>query len=194
MMIEPSGNVGIGTTSPSFLLDVNGTARISNSVTTGGLEVTGLTDTLNLTATNSSMGTLTVSGGFSASAATATLWGLNVSTNITTGGLEVTSAGRVNGNLRVNSIEMNSGGGAKRMANGSVAGGSETGTVNFPFTFSNIPSVIANIDANTGSIVFNVQISNISTTGFTYRKTFWHFGSSYGGGAVSEGLHWIAIG
>ena len=42
MTIKSSGNVGIGTTSPSYLLDVNGTARFTGSVTiSGGVNIGG---------------------------------------------------------------------------------------------------------------------------------------------------------
>jgi hypothetical protein len=112
LTIANNGNVGINTTSPSFTLDVSGTARISDSVTTGGLEVTGLADALNLTATNASIGTLTVSGGFSASAANATLWGLNVSTNITTGALystNITSTNIVGTNVSSATLNLSTG-------------------------------------------------------------------------------------
>jgi hypothetical protein len=57
-----TGNVGIGTTSPSFALDVVGSARFSVGITTGGLEVTGLTDTVNLTVTNMTSSTARITG------------------------------------------------------------------------------------------------------------------------------------
>ncbi|NDA63710.1 MAG: hypothetical protein EBX50_17010, partial [Chitinophagia bacterium] len=52
-----TGNVGIGTTSPSTTLDVTGTGRITTSLTTGALFSTNQTTT-NIVATNISGGTL----------------------------------------------------------------------------------------------------------------------------------------
>jgi hypothetical protein len=153
MRIINSGNVGIGTSSPSFTLDVSGTSRISTSLTTGAVYAT------NMVATSISSSALIVSG-----------------------------------NLKVNSIEMNSGGGRKQISCGVEAGGSAAGTVNFPFTFTNIPAVVANIIVNDSTSVFCIQIGSVSTTGFTYRKTFYRFAGAYGGDAVSEGFYWTAIG
>jgi fibronectin-binding autotransporter adhesin len=65
MIVTSAGNVGIGTSNPEYALDVVGTARISNSITTGGLEVTGsgIVDTPNLTTANITSATLILSTG-----------------------------------------------------------------------------------------------------------------------------------
>ncbi len=48
MFISSSGNVGIGTTTPSYTLDVNGTARVQNNlVITGSTSTTGLLNIIN---------------------------------------------------------------------------------------------------------------------------------------------------
>jgi len=59
MRIDPSGNVGINTTSPSFTLDVSGTARITTSLTTANVYSTNQTTT-NIVGTNISSGQLQV--------------------------------------------------------------------------------------------------------------------------------------
>jgi hypothetical protein len=51
------GNVGINTSTPSFLLDVLGTARITGSLTTGTVNTGNITST-NIVTTNCSLGTL----------------------------------------------------------------------------------------------------------------------------------------
>jgi hypothetical protein len=98
------------------------------------------------------------------------------------------------GSTRTDSIEMNAGGGAKQFASGTQAGGADRGTTNFPFTFANAPTVVASIRQDISDTVFNVQIVSVSTTGFTYRKTYYRFGGGYGAGAVSEEFNWIAMG
>lgn len=54
------GNVGIGTVSPIYLLDVNGNARYTGSVSMANLEVSGLADIPNISNTAISTGTLRV--------------------------------------------------------------------------------------------------------------------------------------
>jgi hypothetical protein len=54
LSIATNGNVGIGTTSPEFKLDVNGNSRIATSLTTGALYSTNLTST-NIVATTSTI-------------------------------------------------------------------------------------------------------------------------------------------
>jgi hypothetical protein len=65
MTISSAGNIGMGTTAPSFTLDVAGTARVTTGITTGGLEITGsgVVDTPNLTVTTAaSISSLSISG------------------------------------------------------------------------------------------------------------------------------------
>ncbi len=62
IVINTSGNVGIGTNSPLYTLDVNGTANISTSLTTGSVNSLNITST-NIVATNVSTGTFFSSTG-----------------------------------------------------------------------------------------------------------------------------------
>jgi hypothetical protein len=55
--ITPDGNIGIGTISPNYNLDINGTTRITTSLTSGALYATNSTIT-NIVATNISSGTI----------------------------------------------------------------------------------------------------------------------------------------
>ena len=104
-----------------------------------------------------------------------------------------TSLLQVNGTVAVNALLMNAGGTAFQIARASGAGsGITTGTVTFPFTFTNAPTVTASISSASNTQVFSVHLSDVTTTGFTYTKTFYSL--SGGGGAAAEAFHWIAIG
>jgi hypothetical protein len=81
------GNVGIGTTVPSYNLDVSGTARITTSITTGAVYST------NITTTNISSGILNLTTGVTT--ASAKITDANI-TNITTDSLKCTNAALTN--------------------------------------------------------------------------------------------------
>ena len=88
---------------------------------------------------------------------------------------------------------MNAGGTAFQIARASGAGsGITTGTVTFPFTFTNVPTVTATISSASNTQVFSVHLSDVTTTGFTYTKTYYSLLS--GVAAANEAFHWIAIG
>jgi hypothetical protein len=71
---------------------------------------------------------------------------------------------------------------------------SETGTVTFNFTFTNIPTVTATLNGVTNnSHVYAVTIHNVSTTGFNFIKRRTNFPSTNTQG-VSESVNYIAIG
>jgi hypothetical protein len=78
MIVRDDGNVGIGTTSPSYILDVSGTARITTSLTTGSLFSTNITSS-NIVATALSSGTFTAS--------TVTTGSILASTQVSSGAL-----------------------------------------------------------------------------------------------------------
>lgn len=113
--------------------------------------------------------------------------------NVGVGTTAPTTLLQVNGTTAINALQMNSGGSAFQIAQARNAGsGLTTGTISFPFTFSNTPTVTATILSASSTQVFSVHLSNVTTTGFTYKKTFSNI--SGGGGAAEEGFNWIAIG
>ena len=201
-----SGNVGIGTTAPSSTLDIVSSSPIlqirDTSLGSGKIY---FGNSSHGVGRNASIGTLT-------DANDVTVWTNGASGSVgfatsLTERMRITPAGNVGigtaapsaklhvvGNTRTNSIEMNAGGGAKQFASGLQGGGAATGTTNFPFTFTNIPVVVATIGMNDSTSVFGVQIISISTTGFSYRKTYYRFANCYGGDAVTEHFYWIAMG
>jgi len=107
MVITPVGNVGIGTTTPGFLLDVNGTSRI-----TGNTSITSTT-----ASTSSSTGALTVSGGVGIAGdlyagGIARLTNTTASTSTTTGALTVAGGVGIGGVLNMSDIILINGSGA----------------------------------------------------------------------------------
>ena len=101
---------------------------------------------------------------------------------------------QVNGTAAVNALLMNAGGTAFQIARANNAGsGIVSGSITFPFTFTNVPAVTTSISSASNTQVFSVNVSNVTTTGFSYVKTY-YFVSGASGGPASEGFHWIAIG
>jgi len=68
-----------------------------------------------------------------------------------------------------------------------------TGTVNYGFFFPSVPIVIATIRSGSTTQIFTVSISNVTTTSFTYYKTFRWIDGRSGGGAGAEAFYWVAI-
>jgi hypothetical protein len=94
MRIATSGNVGIGTTSPAYTLDVVGSGDFSTFVTSGALYSTNVTST-NVVATNLSSGALNISGLSALNTVTATnvsATSLDLSTGATIAALRVSGA------------------------------------------------------------------------------------------------------
>jgi hypothetical protein len=101
---------------------------------------------------------------------------------------------QVNGTTAVNALLMNAGGTAFQIARANNAGsGVTSGSITFPFTFTNVPAVTTSISSASNTQVFSVNVSNITVTGFSYVKTY-YFVSGASGGPASEGFHWIALG
>ena len=79
LTISSTGNIGINNTSPAFSIDITGTAKISNSITTSSLLATSNISTGALSSTTS-----TISNAFSINISSSSL---NISTGITTSSL-----------------------------------------------------------------------------------------------------------
>ncbi len=94
MTLSSSGNVGIGTTTPVYTLDITGTCDVSTSITTAALYSTNLTST-NIVGTNISSGTLTLSTGLTS--ASAQITNANVTTS-TIGTARITTSLLATGN------------------------------------------------------------------------------------------------
>lgn len=131
-IVKSNGDVGIGTSTPSFKLDVAGAARISTGITTGGLKVTGLGDITNLTATtatfpnvnvtNMSVGIINVSTGLTSATILAThssIGNLNV-TGITAGNINFTGNLYQNSGLYISSQWTSGSNGNLTYTNGNV--------------------------------------------------------------------------
>jgi hypothetical protein len=101
MIINSAGNVGIGTASPIFTLDVSGTARFTTSLTSGALYANNITATNIVGISNISTGTLVAT----TSVTSAALYGLNITgTNIV--GTNI-SSGTLLASTRVSSANIN---------------------------------------------------------------------------------------
>jgi trimeric autotransporter adhesin len=183
MTITTAGNVGIGTSTPGFLLDVNGTARIATGITTGGLEVTGLTDTLNLTATNITTTNLSVNTFNPANINTTNITSatLNLSSGITTASAQITNANITTSTiatlLSTNAISTNITSATLNLSTGITAASAQITNANVTTstiaTLLNTNAVSTNITSatlnlSTGITAASAQITNARfTTGIT---------------------------
>ena len=114
--------------------------------------------------------------------------------NVGIGTAAPTSLLQVSGEVAVNSLKMNAGGTAFQIARGKIAGGTSSGSVVFPFTFTNTPSVCCTFETSSTTQLFSASVSAVSTTGFNYVKTWNQTSGAAGGAATGEPVFWIAIG
>ena len=70
--------------------------------------------------------------------------------------------------------------------------GTGQGFVNFTYPYTSIPVVIASINSSSNTEIFQVQLSNISLTGFNFTKLYSNGSSITPAG--TESFNWIAIG
>jgi len=85
---------------------------------------------------------------------------------------------------------------AKQIDCGSIATSSYSGgafTISFNFTFSNIPKVVTTTAFNASTYLCAIQITSVSTTGFSGNVNQIVTGSSTIN-TSGVGLNWIAIG
>ena len=179
LTIGTSGNVGIGTTAPLEALHVNGQIFLT---TGASLWITGRTDN------DPKRFRLHNNAG-------PTYMDFNGGDIIFRSGVPPTTRATLTtgGTLWTNYVGINGAASAKQFASGYQGGGAATGNTSFGITFGYTPNVVASIVQNDNTSVFGVQITSVSTTGFSYRKTFYRFNGGYGGDAVSEGFYWIAM-
>jgi len=67
------------------------------------------------------------------------------------------------------------------------------GLVTFPIPYLSIPIVVATINSNSTTQLFQVQLSSITTTGFNFTKLLLETGGTIVS-ANTETFNWIAIG
>jgi hypothetical protein len=221
-LFASSGNVGIGTTAPSVDLEIRGrlgstgSIRLTNSggagpgwapntqlngiewymLDSGTIDLPKISYKINQTVYdgqgNTRLDLYSSNQNSTSMQTTPTMtWQHG---NVGIGTTSPTSTLQVNGTIQGTALQMSSGGGAFQIASGTVSPGSGTGTVNFPFTFSNTPKIVANIISSTTTQVFSVQFSSVSTTSFTYAKTWVPTVGGAGGTATGESFYWIAMG
>ena len=67
-------------------------------------------------------------------------------------------------------------------------------SISFNFTFTNIPKVVASTTYSTAAYMFGIQITTVTTTGFTGYAN--QIGPTTAGSIVNAGVgfHWIAVG
>jgi hypothetical protein len=156
MRIDRQGNVGINTTSPGYTLDVNGTARITTSITTGALYSTNITST-NIVSTNISSGTLNLSTGLTSASAQVT------NANITTATIPTL--------LNTNAVSTNVSSGTLNLSTGLTTASAQVTNANISTATistllnTNLTAGIARITTNLAAIGNSNTVGAIITTG-----------------------------
>lgn len=72
-----------------------------------------------------------------------------------------------------------------------VGGGSATGTINFAFTYSSVPTVVATVNSSSTTNLFIIQVHTITITGFSYVKYYTN-GITLNA-AVSETFNYVSL-
>jgi hypothetical protein len=206
-----NGMVGIGTTAPGYTLDVNGTGYFRNSVqmyagaaiyladTNKGIIYSGPNTGGTTFVTNFPTDGIAVFGWTDGCLGTKSGGNKNVLTwnnngNVGIGITNPSSTLQVSGEVAVNSLKMNAGVTTSfQIARGKNGSGVVSGTVTFPFTFTNVPSITCSIESASTTQLFSIHIYSVSTTGFNFTKT-WVQTSGAAGGGAGEAFFWIALG
>ena len=183
LTIANGGNVGIGTTSPSFTLEVVGTGCISTSLTTGAVNSTNITAT-NIVSTNLSTGTIALTNLTSTNATITNILNTNISSSTLALSTGLTSASAQVTNLNVttstiatllntNIITTNISSGTLTLSTGLTSGNAQitninstnitVGTLNITnLVTTNISS--ATLTLSTGLTTASLQVTNENST------------------------------
>jgi hypothetical protein len=105
-------------------------------------------------------------------------------------GLRVNASGSVTVN---HSLSINNKG-PFRIDYGQMSNSSGSGSISFAFTFSSAPFVVAQINTSNSSSIYQVHVHSVTTTGFSFVKTYMNSGSTTVVTALNEWFWWIAIG
>jgi len=108
--------------------------------------------------------------------------------NATPNQMNIGGSLNVNGSLAISNTQP-----IKGIVCGTVTTSSGSGSVNFGYTFYSPPIVTASIIASSSSAMISVQISSITTTGFSFVKNAFNTGNATLQ-VAAESFNWIAIG
>lgn len=201
LALNPNGGkVGVGTSTPDTTLHVFNSTADASAAPDGGSNIGQLllrNSKVGISPYSMTVGVDQSTGvGYLNAAGNGAYQSICLNTrggNIGIGTTNPSSVLQVNGTTAVNSLLMNAGGTAFQIARArNVGSGVSSGSVTFPFTFANVPAVTVSLTSASNTQVFSVNVSNVTTTGFTYTKTFYSI--SGGGGAANEPFDWIAVG
>jgi len=166
MRINSSGNIGIGTSSPSKLVDINGSINVTTSITSGALYATNIT-VINLMASNNSLSNI-----ISTNISTSTI---NLSTGLTTSsilntGLISTSSLTVLNSTLSNTLSTNITSGTINLIIGltsaSILNTGLISTSSLIAMTSTLPNaIITNISSGTIDLSIGLTSANINVTG-----------------------------